>query len=233
MLTTRDEKWLVEMYPGLALADGAIRGTIEFAAAYDAERNLFQVLDANLPAEADGVVLAGKFSICIEERSVKVFSSLPALFVGGIEPSSDRHFGPDKSACLCSPLIESEFLSPTLELKHFIEELVIPFLYGQLFYSANQRWPWSEYAHFATGLLEAYAHRPDPTKIEGLLRILASSPDTWPVVRALLKRKNYIKGHTPCLCSKKDQMRRCHPDALRGIQQLRRDLEASKIAIPS
>jgi hypothetical protein len=204
-----------------------------FAAAYDAERNRFQVLDANVHAEADGVVLAGKFTIRIEERTVKVFSSLPALFVEEIEPSSNRHFGADKSACLCSPLIEGEFLSPTFELKHFIEELVIPFLYGQLFYSANRRWPWSEYAHFATGLLEAYAHCPDPTKIEGLLRILAGYPDTWPLIKALLQRKSYIKGHTPCLCSTRDQMRRCHPDALRGLQQLRRDLEASKIALPS
>jgi len=93
MLTSGDEKWLAEAYPGVALVDGAVQGTIEFAAAYDAARNRFQVLDAIVPAENGGVVLAGKFTIRIEERIARVFSSLPALFVEEIEPSSNRHFG--------------------------------------------------------------------------------------------------------------------------------------------
>ena len=232
MLRAGDEEWLRETHPGLALVNGAVRGTIEFAAAYDAVRNLFQVIDASVPAQIDGVVLTGRFTIRIEERTAKVFSSLPALFIEEIEPISDRHFGADKSACLCSPLGEDEFLTPTFEIRPFIEKLVIPFLYGQLFYSANQRWPWSEYAHFATGLLEAYGECPDPTKIEGLLQTLARYFDTWPAIRAVLLRKGYIKGHTPCFCTKKDQMRRCHPLALQGIQKLRSDIESSKIILP-
>ena len=232
MLKAGDEEWLSETHPGLALVDGAVRGTIEFAAAYDAARNLFQVLDANVLAQIEGVALAGRFTIHIEERTVKAFSSLPALFIEEMEPISDRHFGADKSACLCSPLEEDEFLTPTFEIRSFIEKLVIPFLYGQLFYSANQRWPWSEYAHFATGLLEAYGEHPDPTKIEGLLQTLWRYFDTWPAIRAVLQRKDYIKGHTPCFCPKKDQMRRCHPKALRGIQQLHSDIRGLKIGLP-
>jgi hypothetical protein len=232
MLKAGDEEWLSDTHPGLALADGVVQGTIEFTAAYDAERNLFRVFDANVPAETDGVVLAGKFTIRIEQRIVKVFSSLPALFVEEIEPISDRHFGADKSACLCSPLEEDKFLTPTFELIPFIEKLVIPFLYGQLFYSANHRWPWSEYAHFATGLLEAYGQYPDPTKVEGLLQTLARYFDTWPAIKVVLQRKDYIKGHTPCFCPKKDQMRRCHPKALRGIQQLHSDIRGLNIGLP-
>jgi hypothetical protein len=232
MLKPGDEEWLSETQAGLALVDGTVRGTIEFEATYDAARNLFQVLDADLQAQTDGVTLAGRFTIRIEKRIVKAFSSLPALFVEEIEPTSDRHFGADKSACLCSPLEEDEFLTPTFEVRPFIERLVIPFLYGQLFYSANQRWPWSEYAHFATGLLEAYGQHPDPTKIERLLQTLARHFDTWPLIRAALRRESYIKGHTPCFCPKKDQMRRCHPLALQGIQRLRADIGSSKIILP-
>jgi hypothetical protein len=232
MLKPGDEEWLSETHTSLAIVDGAVRGTIQFAAAYDAARNLFQVLDDNVQGQIEGVALAGRFTIRIEERTVKTFSSLPALFVEEIEPISDRHFGADKSACLCSLLEEDEFLTPTFEIRPFFEKLVIPFLYGQLFYSANQRWPWSEYAHFATGLLEAYGQHPDPTKIERLLQTLARYFDTWPLIRAAVRREGYIKGHTPCFCPKKDQMRRCHPRALQGIQQLRADIESSKIILP-
>jgi hypothetical protein len=144
----------------------------------------------------------------------------------------DRHFGADKSACLCSSLEEDEFLTPELQFRLVLEKLVIPFLYGQLFYSLNQRWPWSEYAHYVTGLLESYGKYPDPTKIENLVQMLMRCQDVWPAIRAALRQKNYIKGHTPCFCSKKDQMRRCHPNALRGIQQLQCDIQARKIVIP-
>jgi hypothetical protein len=232
MLKPGDEEWLSETHSGLALVDGAVRGTIKFAAAYDAARNLFQILGPNVQTQIEGVALACSFKIRIEERTVKAFSALPALTVEEVEPTSDRHFGADKSACLCSPLEEDEFLVPTFELKAFIEKLVIPFLYGQLFYSENQRWPWSEYAHFATGLLEAYGQYPDPTKIERLLQTLAQYFGCWPLIRAVLQQEGYIKGHTPCFCPKKDQMRRCHPRALQGIQRLRTDINSSKIILP-
>lgn len=232
LLRPEDEKWLYEAHPGLTMTNAGIIGAIEFEASYDEGRNLFWT---HSEAGADGVhgtALTGKFNIRIEDRASKVFSALPALFVEEIEPLSDRHFGADKSACLCSPLEEDEFLTPSFQLRAFVERLVIPFLYGQLFYSLHHRWPWPEYAHFATGLLESYGQHPDPAKIESLLKTLAKHYDTWPAIRAALHQKDYIKGHTPCFCSQKDQMRRCHPNALRGIQQLQRDIRARKLVIP-
>jgi hypothetical protein len=43
------------------------------------------------------------------------------------------------------PLEEDDFLDPEFQFRLFLERLVIPFLYGQAFYSANGRWPWIEY----------------------------------------------------------------------------------------
>lgn len=233
MLKPGDEEWLSKLHPCLAVVDGAVRGTIEFTASYDSGRNLFRLLDDSEPAQTDGIVLAGKFTIRIEKRTAKVFSSLPALFIEEVEPVPDRHFGADKSACLCSSLEEDEFLKPELQFQPFIERLVIPFLYGQSFYTLNNSWPWPEYAHYATGLLESYGQCPDPAKAEAFLQTLTKFRDSWPTIRAALQQKDYIKGHTPCFCSKKDQIRRCHPKALRGIQQLQADIKAQEILIPN
>jgi len=232
MLKAGDEEWLSKAHPGLAVADRAIRGTIEFTASYDAGRQLFRVFDENVAAETDRIVLAGKFTIRIEERSAKVFSALPALFVEEVEPVPDRHFGADKSACLCSPLEEDEFINPEFQFQPFIEKLVVPFLFGELFYTLYRRWPWQEYAHHATGLLESYGRYGDPPKAKAFLQTLTKFSDSWPAVRAALQQKGYIKGHMPCFCSKKDQIRRCHPQALRGIQQLRADIRELNINVP-
>ena len=117
------------------------------------------------------VVLVGSFNIRLEERTDKSTWHLPALFVDGIELIPERHFNQkDHSACLCSPLEEREFLEPELQFSLFLERLVIPFLYGQSFYSSRGQWPWAEYAHGSTGILEAYSRIHDPASAEGCVQ---------------------------------------------------------------
>jgi hypothetical protein len=232
MLKKDDEEWLREKYPGLLSAEAGVAGVIKFNASYDTGSSQFSLIAENVTDDTTGLILAGEFKVRIEERTAKIHSALPALYLEDIEPTADRHFGWDKSACLCSPLEEDEFLTPDLQFRLFIEQLVIPFLYGQLFYSINQRWPWSEYAHYATGLLESYGRYPDSTKAERILQALAQYRDIWPAIRIALLQRDYIKGHTLCFCERKDQLRRCHPGALKGIRQLHHDILELKIAIP-
>jgi len=232
MLKPEDEEWLSEAFSGLVPTDTSVAGLITFKAAFDVQRDLFTILGEKASDDIPGLVLTGTLKIRIEERTVKAFSALPALYVEEIEPSTDRHFGGDKSACLCSSLEEDEFLTPEFQFRVFLEHLVIPFLYGQIFFSSEGHWPWSEYAHYATGLLESYGKYPDPSKAAELLQKIMKYDDSWPAVRAALQRMDHIKGHTPCFCSKRDQIRRCHPNALRGIRQLQNDIRMQKIAIP-
>jgi hypothetical protein len=182
--------------------------------------------------EIGAVTLSGAFEVRIEERTDKSISRLPALYVQGVDPSSDRHFSQrDKSACLCSPFDEDEFLQPEFRFAAFLEQLVIPFLYGQLYYSSRSRWPWTEYAHGATGILEAYSKISDQQRAEECLRQLAQDA-SWPRIRVALRQKPYLKGHTPCFCTKMDQIRRCHPGALEGALRLQKDLTARGIPVP-
>jgi hypothetical protein len=233
MLTKENEGWLLETYPGLVRFALGVTGTIKFDGTYNSQTGLFQILRGSVADTVGGARLAGSFAIRIEDRKDTTVSSLPALYVEGVDATADRHFGQhDKSACLCSPLEEAEFREPEFQFRSFLERLVIPFLYGQAFYSDNRRWPWPEYAHGATGLLESYSEMSDRSRAADCLARLAKFTDVWPRIRAALRQKPYVKGHTPCFCPRGNPIRRCHPSALRGALQLQQDLRAQTIPIP-
>lgn len=231
MSNESNEQWLRDVHPALISADDAIAGTIKFTASYNRQSNLFFILGDEATDQIGALTLSGAFQIRIKERSDKSDSRLPALYVEGIDPTPDRHFNQrDKSACLCSPFDEDEFLQPEFQFRTFLEQLVIPFLCGQIFYSSNKHWPWTECAHGATGILEAYSKIRDQNRAEECLQRLAKDV-SWPRIQSALRQKPYIKGHTPCFCLTMDQIRRCHPGALEGALRLQRHLRALKIPI--
>jgi hypothetical protein len=231
MLKDSDEEWLAAIYPTMIRDGDAVGGIVEFTASYSRDTNRFLILDGRSTDDSGAVTLAGNFKIRIEERRDKSTSQLPALWVEGIEPIPDRHFSQrDNSACLCSPLEEFEFVQPEFHFRPFLERLVIPFLYGQIFYSSRQHWPWAEYAHGATGILEAYCKALHHDRLDECLRQLRQDP-TWPRIQSALRQEPHVKGHTPCFCSKMDQIRRCHPIALEGALRLQHDLKTRGIPI--
>src|SRR5437899_569072 len=134
MLQPGDEEWLREKHPGLTVAGEILSGSIQFRAGYDAKINQFFSIEEGATASTDAVILSGTFKVRIKPRADRSNSRLPSLYVHGIEPAANRHFNSaDKSACLCSPLEEDEFLRPELQFRVFLEQLVIPFLYGQVY----------------------------------------------------------------------------------------------------
>lgn len=231
LLSGRDEPSLSSLYPGLALVDGTVTGVIAFRARYEREEDRFVVLKQGDSEPDNAVTLSGSFEIRIEERSDNSVFRLPALFVPHVEPIPDRHFGTDKTACLCSPFEEDDFLNPEFRLNSFLEQLVIPFLYGQVFYTAQGHWPWAEYAHYETGILEAYSKLQDQSKAEQCLRML-SRYRSWPALRSALVHKPFFPGHMPCFCGERKPIRRCHRQALEGALRLQRDVRALRLALP-
>ena len=151
MLQPGDEEWIREKHPGLTVAGEILSGSIQFRAGYDAKINQFFSIEEGATASTDAVILSGTFKVRIEPRADRSTSRLPSLYVHGIESAANRHFNSaDKSACLCSPLEENEFLQPELQFRVFLEQLVIPFLYGQVYFSSYGSWPWAEYRQGAT-----------------------------------------------------------------------------------
>jgi hypothetical protein len=234
MMTSEEEYWLRASFPGLVLRDEAVTGTISFTATYNCETKQFLRLGHDVVDDVGGIRLSSAWAIHIQQQQPEnPFTRLPTLKVDGIDPSADRHFRKNKNACLCSPLEENDFLWPQLDFRRFFEELVIPFLYGQRFYSEYHRWPWPEYAHNATGLLEAFHDRPlrENADVERFLQMLAVDSAVWPSLRAALERE-VIKGHVPCFCHIRDQIRRCHPKALLGLRSLHQVVRSELLTFP-
>jgi hypothetical protein len=87
-------------------------------------------------------------------------------------------------------------------------------------------------AHGATGILESYFRENDSTKVAECINQLSKDWFTWPAIREVLLRKKEIRGHLPCFCSQHDKIRRCHPEALKGLRKLWDDVRFSQIALP-
>ena len=232
MLRENDEQWLRDNHPGLIPSENGVAGTLEFVASYNEQGNTFAIHADSVTDQEGAVTLTASFTIRIEQRTGRSTSRLPALYVQGIDPTDDRHFNQqDKSACLCIPFEEDEFFQPEFQFRVFFEHLVIPFLYGQSFYSSRGRWPWTEYAHGATGILEAYSKIGDQNRATECLHLLAQDR-VWPRIQSALRQNPQIKGHTPCFCPKMDHIRRCHPGALKGVLRLQQDINALGLPIP-
>lgn len=233
MMTDQDRQWLAEAWAGLTVDGESISGALEFTATYNKQSNQFLILESGVLDTVGGLRLTGHFDIRVEERKSRSVSALPALHVTGLDATPDRHFNQaDKSACLCSPLEEQDFLTPSFDFRRFFEQLVIPFLYGQVFYSAEGHWPWFEYGHGVIGLLESYSRIGDAGKAQECVLKLAKDKDAWPRIRRALKSKEAVKGATPCFCPHPDHIRRCHPLAWQGIRQLKHDLSNQDLSIP-
>lgn len=226
MLTKNDFKWLAATYPDLTPnADGKqVRGTIQFIGAYEKEQDKFTLVETGDPTTPEGVVLYGEYKVVIQENGDP--GKLPKLFVRDdtLSHVANRHFYPqDASACVCGVIEESQFIKEGFHFRVYLEELVIPFLYGQKYYNQHRVWPWKEYAHDTAGALESYFFKGTPEFIPVVIQKLRVFPD-WSRVREILLHKNQPKGHLPCFCPKHDHIRRCHPNALQGVRKLYSDI---------
>lgn len=231
-MSEENNTWLKEEHPELILAPELVSGILQFTAGYNERSGQFSKTNNYSPDERYGTVLSGQFEVNIRGRLDKSTTKLPLLYVNGLDHTPERHFNQtDSSACLCSPLEEKDFLTPEFGFRRFLEQLVIPFLYGQVFLSAHGGWPWLEYAHGATGLFEAYFRNNNSGKSHECIRRLSEDP-AWARIKTVLIQKSDIKGHTQCFCPKKDHIRRCHPDAWQGARYLQRDVRSAGLFLP-
>ena len=232
MLSREDRVWLAREYPELTVATHEITGLVRFTGAYDEQSGGFFILNDQSVQEQLGTVLSGAFEIRIHGRLDNKASFLPTLHVDGLRHTPDEHFNQtDFSACLCSPLEEQDFLTPEFEFRKFFNQLVVPFLYGQVFLSVYGTWPWTEYAHGATGLLEAYARNKDRRKTQQCINRLSEDSD-WPKIKSVLLQESRIRGDLQCFCRGHGNISRCHPQAWQGARLLQQDLRYWPVSLP-
>lgn len=234
MLKKNDKEWLIKHYPNLSIeSDDKIAGDISFTATYNKQSGHFLEIDEETIDGVGGLQLSGAFKIAIVTRTTTPHSRLPALTIEGVETISDRHINQsDFSACLCNPLEEDEYLEPQFDFQKFFKELVVPFLYGQLYYSQEGHWPWFDYAHGGLGTIEAFSRNPTLKKANECIQRISLEVQLWKIVKPLLLQKEDIKGHILCPCPKHDHLRRCHPVVLEGLRLLRSTVNENLIQLP-
>lgn len=235
MLTEEDKIWLSKNYPNLIYSnEDGISGNLVLNATYNKELNRFLILGDNVDNTIGGLQLTGTFNIKVKKTKDKTLSLLPSLYIESVEVIANRHINQnsDHRACLCSPFIENQYLTPVFSFKKYFEKLVIPFLYGQIFYDKEKRWPWDDLSHGSIGLLESYYKINDSSKAKECLERLPKDLQNWSRIKELLLQKNFIKGHTLCLCGKENKIRNCHIDAWKGTELLRQNIKEQKLIIP-
>lgn len=130
----------------------------------------------------------------------------------------------DGTACVCIRQEEKSRFPQGSNLVTFINDLVVPYLYGLSFFDENSRWSWREYSHGGLGLLEFYEEdlaeqvRENIEELVGHLRTEVN----W---KAYSKQVRKPSPDRQCFCGSKRPFQICHPEAWQGILRLHADIK--------
>jgi len=125
--------------------------------------------------------------------------------IGGRIPK-DFHTYPDKTLCLGSPIETKMKFRNRETLLGFVEDLLIPFLYGYSYREKCGEMPYGELSHGMNGIVEAYKglfQIDDDLAVMAFLKILADD--------------NY-RGHISCPCGSNVKLRNCHGNIIRELK---------------
>lgn len=204
---------LQRYYPGLSLKEPGVVGG---------------VLD--LHAQFGDTAFQDKFEIRISSENPNS-DYLPALReVGGrtqaiatargIRELKTLHRNSDDTACVCPVQAEREKCPLGYSLLHYVEQLVVPYLYGLCYFEAHGIWSWPELSHGVLGLLEYYAAGGGMGTTEEVDEVLGR-------IRADAHSKEYQKqlrnpsAKRACPCGSGKRFGRCHREAWVGLNRMR------------
>lgn len=200
---------LVQVHKGLALAEDrlnrwVVRGDLSFHATYNSTtiEDAFSVL-LTLPRDYP------QSPPSVQETGCRISRNI------------DYHVYPRTgNLCLGAPLgVRLKFLENPC-LMHFVNELLIPFLFSFSYKERYGKMPYGELLHGYEGICEFYQDlfgTKSQQAVLGLLKIVAD---------------NSYRGHLPCPCGSGRILRKCHGNQLRELVPIQppasylRDIEA-------
>lgn len=144
----------------------------------------------------------------------------------------DLHRNPrNNSACVCVKQEEKIRFPTGSNLMTFLNDLVIPYLYGLSYYNRHGKWaPWGEYSHGCLGLLEFYAYDTHDLSIEDVEKY---APD-FKIDKAWKEYHKQLRKPSPkraCVCGSGKEFEKCHKIAYRGLVRLHGELKRLKANI--
>jgi hypothetical protein len=172
--------------------------------------------DLRLTIENGTLLFRGSFPVLYEGQVLDRFlieisfpqgiTKLPIVReIGGRIPKTvHRHVF--TSGALCTEVPELTMLRGNYSLLSYLDGPVRNYFIGQALVERGEPWPFGEWAHGKTGLLEAY----------GEILGVAGEREIRRYLDYLVHKK--IKGHWACPCGSGKRLRECHADHLRELQ---------------
>lgn len=157
----------------------------------------------SFPVVHDGEVLD---RFLIEISFPEGITKVPVIHeIGGRIPRTlDRHMYP--SGAICAEVPELTLLRGGFSLLSYLDGPVHNFFLGQSLVERGEQWPFGQWEHGKSGLIQAYGEllgQRDEQKIRRYLDCLSHKK---------------VKGHWPCPCDSGKPIRQCHVAVLRTLQ---------------
>ena len=227
VLTSDDQDWLHEKYPGLAVTNEGgvtvVAGIFGFDAIYSDQRITDEY---EIRIDIKPGALSELPRVCETKSRIKKLANIRKISL------ADLHTYEDGTACLCVKPAEVNYFPDKFYFQKFVEELVVPFFYAQSYFEQNAVWPWEAYSHGSLGWLEWYFDQEavPPLVTKEFIHQLQSQRD-WKIIHKVLMRKGGLKGHHVCLCGSSKSYRHCHQKVFKGLWKLIVDAKAVTIKI--
>ena len=206
-----------ERYPSLGYSgDGLWEGPFKLDATYDGKQiiDLFRIqiiAGENYPNRIPALREVGGRVLAITSKH-------------RVELADVHYNASSNTACVCVKQEETARFPPGSKLPTFIEDLVIPYLYGLSFFNEIGRWPWAEFSHGGLGLLEFYAQDSIAPTREDLIEVgkLIRSDPNWREYSKQLRRPS---SGRKCPCGSRQPISECHYGVWHGINSLHTHLK--------
>jgi hypothetical protein len=216
--TTEEISEVKDRYPRLQAAEnGVVEGVLDLHAIYDGEerRDTFQVRmvpPPDYPNSMPSLLETGGRTAAIATKY-------------GIEDHRDLHRNPGTgTACLCVKQEEKNRFPKGANLPHFVEQLVVPYLFGLSHFDEHGKWPWPDYSHGALGIVEYYADAADAPSDESIGSTLdfLKQDISWRELRRQIRKPSAMRM---CVCGSRKPISRCHRSVWAGITKLNGDMQ--------
>lgn len=246
-VTSDEIKWLNKNYPKLSFTKGdpsTISGTLDFDMVYFGDMYRINPIDSKDLSHKGRIKDSYDIEVTLESTPSSILPQVKETG-GRIKKAKEKHnkklladvhMYASENLCLCARPEESKRLPNGFNLMDYFNNLVIPHFYAQSHFEKTGKWIWGDRSHGSLGIFESYfefrENGDDVVLIKSYLEDLKKTEDSKDYLEVLSK-KGKIKGHWLCFCKSNTRFRNCHPEAFKGMWNLKEDTKRNKIPLPS
>lgn len=232
-----DHGWVQENYPGLTFALTAegeeLAGEFRFDAAWD-DQNKTYLISPNTPEGDHLIRIQDRYNVRIvipkDGSKPKLFDTDKRIVARATQlgvPPENLHVYSTGEVC---PV--GEFDMDRIENLPQLLDVFLQFFYDQSYHERYGRWPRGQYLHGLLGMIENFHEQDHGFEMNAKLALAKvfdkqRTDEGVLVVQKLLRNKQRVQGHWPCLCGSGKPLRSCHKNLFLGLWSLQDYLRKS------